>query len=234
MSGTGDPVRHEDALGTMTVRHPRRETPNVAPLDRATRAIVRLAAAVTAGSELDIRRACTEAARDADPVEAEEVLLQSYLFAGFPRTLNSMREWRRASGRPAPAADDDAHATPAQIDEWRERGEETCGTVYGDVYEPLKRNVRALHPALESWMIVDGYGKVLGRPGLSLARRELCVVAACAAAEQDRQLHAHLHGAVRAGAHASDVVATLQAVADMLGEARLDACLRLWHKVQAQ
>jgi 4-carboxymuconolactone decarboxylase len=83
-------------------------------------------------------------------------------------------------------------------------------------------------------MIVDGYGKVLGRPGLSLARRELCVVAVCAAAVQDRQLHAHLHGAVRAGAHATDVDATFQAIADMLGEARLDACLRLWQKVQAQ
>jgi hypothetical protein len=35
----------------------------------------------------------------------EELLLQSYLFCGFPRTLNAMREWRRVSGAPAPAED---------------------------------------------------------------------------------------------------------------------------------
>ena len=33
----------------------------------------------------------------------EEVILQSYLFAGFPRALNAAREWRRVSGVAAPA-----------------------------------------------------------------------------------------------------------------------------------
>jgi len=227
-------MHDSDTRGNAAVPRSGGNASTMISLDAATRAIVRLGAAVAAGSELEIRRACVDAARDADPIEAEEVLLQSYLFAGFPRTLNSMREWRRASGRPAPSSDDDAHASAEQLEEWRERGEETCGIVYGEVYEPLKRNVRLLHPALESWMVVDGYGKVLGRPGLSLARRELCVVAACAAAEQDRQLHAHLHGALRAGAAAGEVDATFQAIADMLGDARVDACVRLWHKVQGQ
>ena len=48
-------------------------------------------------------------------------------------------------------------------------------------------------------MITEGYGKVLSRPGLDLERRELCIVAACAATEQDRQLHSHLHGALNVG-----------------------------------
>ena len=53
------------------------------------------------------------------------------------------------------------------------RGEATCAAVYGPFYERLRLNIRALHPALDAWMIVEGYGKVLGRPGLDLARREL-------------------------------------------------------------
>src|SRR4051812_31487262 len=193
-------TRDADAGRDTAVRRRSGESDMLVPREGATGAVVRPAAAAAAGTELDIRRACVEAARDADPVEVEEVLLQSYLFAGFPRTLNSMREWRRASGRPAPRMDDDAEASADRVAEWHARGDETCGVVYGEVYEALRKNVRQLHPALESWMVVDGYGKVLGRPGMSLARRELCVVAACAAAAQDRQLHAHLHGALRSGA----------------------------------
>jgi 4-carboxymuconolactone decarboxylase len=84
-------------------------------------------------------------------------------------------------------------------EEWRERGEQTCAAVYDGMYEKLRLNVRDLHPALDSWMVVDGYGKVLSRPGLDLPRRELCIVAACAAMGQDRQLHSHLRGALNVG-----------------------------------
>ena len=62
-------------------------------------------------------------------------------------------------------------------------------------------------------MIVEGYGKVLSRPALDLARRELCIVAACAASRQERQLHSHLHGALHAGASKAAITDTLGAVA---------------------
>ena len=185
-------------------------------LDDQTRRLVRLSAVICAGSEGDIREAMADATDGLDPEWVEEVVLQSYLFAGFPRALNAAREWRRASGRPAPHHDPDANAEHrAAI--WRERGERTCAIVYGPFYEALRRNIRELHPALDAWMIVDGYGKVLGRPGLDLRRRELCVVGACAAARQDRQLHSHLHGALHAGATPREVADALAAVEDLSG-----------------
>ncbi|MFL5575723.1 MAG: carboxymuconolactone decarboxylase family protein [Gemmatimonadaceae bacterium] len=183
-------------------------------LDEGTRQLVRIAAVVAVGSEADVRAALADAADEVQPEWVEEVILQSYLFAGFPRALNAAREWRRVSGRPAPADDADAETT---TEEWRARGERTCAVVYGRFYEPLRRNIRELHPALDSWMIVDGYGKVLSRPGLDLRRRELCVVAACAASRQDRQLHSHLHGALHAGASSADLSETLDIVADLAG-----------------
>ena len=76
----------------------------VPALDEPTVTLVRLAGAVAAGSEAEMRRAVADATR-IDPVWVEELILQSYLFAGFPRTLNAMREWRKASGRAAPEAD---------------------------------------------------------------------------------------------------------------------------------
>lgn len=184
-------------------------------LDPETRALVRLAAAIAGSDEATTRRVIDEIAGSVGPEAVDEVILQSYLFAGFPRTLNAARMWRAASGIRAPVADVSASARHAE--EWERNGEATCGIVYGASYELLRRNVRELHPALDAWMITDGYGKVLSRPALDLKRRELCVVAACAAAGQQRQLHSHLHGAINSGASATEVSATLEALSDLVG-----------------
>lgn len=194
-------------------------------------ALVRLAAALAAKDETVVREHLERVVHVVRPVWVEEVILQTYLFGGFPRALNGMREWRRVSGRRAPSADGEVGFERAS--QWQARGEETCATVYGPFYERLRHNVQALHPALDAWMIVEGYGKVLSRPALDLARRELCIVAACAAAGQDRQLHSHLHGALHAGASAGAVTATLDAIADLL---TADESLRyrhLWSKVRS-
>ena len=187
----------------------------IVDLDRETAAIVRLAARVAAGSEESVRASCAECVSAQVPVAwVEEMLLQSYLFCGFPRTLNAMREWRRVSGTDAPAAEE----LPApDLERWREQGEATCGIVYGKFYEKLRHNITALHPALDEWMIVEGYGKIISRPGLELRLRELCVVAACVAAGQDRQLHSHLHGALNAGASAGEVRGALQSLEGVVG-----------------
>ena len=186
----------------------------ISSLDQATRALVRLAAAIAGADEATTRRVIDETTGSVEPALVDEVILQSYLFAGFPRTLNAARMWRAASGVRAPL--DDESASAGDIKEWERMGEETCATVYGSSYEMLRRNVRELHPALDAWMITDGYGKVLSRSALDLKRRELCVVAACAAAGQQRQLHSHLHGALNCGASPEEISATLAALTDLV------------------
>jgi 4-carboxymuconolactone decarboxylase len=89
--------------------------------------------------------------------------------------------------------------------------------VYGANYERLRDNVRALHPALESWMVRDGYGRVLSRPGLDLLRRELCVIAQTAVLEARPQLLSHLKGAMNAGAASSLIEGTVELLAADLG-----------------
>ena len=174
---------------------------------------MRIAGAIAGSDEGTVRAVMTEA-KGIDAAAVDEIILQSYLFAGFPRALNAMRAWRSISGIAAPASESQAGA--ADLEEWRERGLRTCEIVYGDSYEPLRRNIRSLHPTLDEWMIVDGYGKVLSRPGVDLRTRELCIVAACAVAGQQRQLHSHLHGALNAGAGVEEVSATLDAVSDLI------------------
>lgn len=199
-------------------------------LDAATRSLVRLSAAVTGGAESEVRDAVADAAGHVPALWVEELLLQSYLFAGFPRALNAMREWRRTPQGAVAIASDGAEDLDAAS--WRQTGEATCARVYGDMYDRLRANVRALHPALDAWMVVEGYGKVLSRPGLDLPRRELCVVAACAAAKQDRQLLSHLHGALNVGAPAESVGRTLSAISDLLGPERYREVSLLWARVR--
>ena len=210
-------MRYADALGTT--------------LSGVERALVRLAAVVAVCDEPAGRAALARAVADAvPPAWVEEVLLQSYMFAGFPRTLNAMREWRRISGHPAPAHDPDLDGAYGAAPDYRARGEATCAEVYGRFYEKLRVNVAALHPALDRWMVDTGYGQVLGRPGLSLVLRELCVVAVCAAAAQERQLQSHLHGALHVGARPAAVDDALAAVADLAPDGG-DRARRLWAHV---
>ena len=189
-------------------------------LDNDTRLLVRLAAAIAGADEVNMRRVVDEVVMGNVPAEmVEEVILQSYLFAGFPRTLNAARTWRAVSGIPAPESDE--RASLKASGDWESQGEKTCAKVYGESYELLRQNVRSLHPALDMWMIVDGYGKVLSRGALDLERRELCVVGACAASSQQRQLHSHFHGALNAGASPEKVYAALDALSDLLVEGDL-------------
>ena len=75
-------------------------------LDAPTAQLVDLAAVLAVGTESEMRASLESAARSAiDPHWVEELVLQTYLFAGFPRTLNGMRLWRRASNRVAETAD---------------------------------------------------------------------------------------------------------------------------------
>ena len=205
---------------------------SLAPIEAGLRHLVRIAGAIAGSPEGQVRSLMSEAVDEVDPVSVEEIILQSYLFAGFPRALNAMRMWRVVSERPAPSTDPEAAAE--DFDLWRARGAETCAIVYGKSYEKLRRNICDLHPALDEWMIVDGYGKVLSRPGVDLRTRELCVVAACAVSGQQRQLHSHLHGALNSGSTVGEIAAVLDALGDLISRDDLARYRQLLQKVSVQ
>lgn len=185
----------------------------------STRALVRMAGAVAGAPLAFTRRVMIEAVGVTPAATVDELLLQSYLFAGFPRALNAMRVWREVSGQAAPTTD--AATTPAPPEVYRQSGEEACRTVYGQKYDALRQTVARLHPALDAWMLIDGYGKVLSRPGMTLLQRELCIVAACAASEQIPQLKSHLRGALHCGATVEDLALTLSALTDIVSREAL-------------
>lgn len=201
------------------------------PLDEQTRALVVLAAAIAQGEMSEIRDRADEAVAAGVPVAwADELLLQSALMAGWPRALQAAGVWRKAMPEIAP--DDDISLDYSRHAEWLARGEETCRRIYGDNYSRLRENVRGLHPALETWMVTEGYGRTLSRPGLDLIRRELCIVAQTAVLNTPRQLHSHLRGALRAGAEIATVEAALTAVNPFVSYDDWKSVKEVWDQVQ--
>ncbi|HEY4321871.1 MAG TPA: carboxymuconolactone decarboxylase family protein [Gemmatimonadales bacterium] len=177
-------------------------------LDPTTKALVGLAAAIVQPNAIRLAVAIDQVMHQGvNQLAVDELMLQSVLTAGWPRALLAMMAWREASGTAAPASDLDADY--ARHAEWTARGATGCALIYGPTYARLRSNVRALHPALESWVITEGYGRTLARPGLDVAVRELCTIAQTAVLQTLQQLHSHLLGALRAGATADQVTATL-------------------------
>ena len=70
-------------------------------------------------------------------------------------------------------------------------------------------------------------GRAPARPGLPAATRELLAVAALCALGQERQLASHARGALRCGAEAGDVRATLEGIRDLIEPERYERGLRV-------
>lgn len=178
----------------------------------ATRDDRRLEAAFEAVSTLPVR-------------VVDEVILQSYLFLGYPVALEALARWRERSSGPA-------EATEADWDGWSRRGEEVCARVYAGQYDALRANVRRLHPDVESWMVTEGYGKVLGRDGLDLLTRELCVIATLVVLGTPRQLYSHLRGALNVGATAEEVSRAVSLAGEFAEEDRRALAEETWAAVR--
>ena len=203
------------------------------PLDPATAALVRLAAAVAEGDVSELQERLAAAQRvGVSSRWIEELLLQSMLVLGYPLALVAFAVWREMAG---PTAEGGHAAEPLAHEDWQawaDRGAAVCREVYGRAYHKLLLNLRALHPALEDLVLVDAYGKVIGRPGLDLKRRELATVAAIAVLGTAQQLHSHLRGALNTGASVEQVEAVLELVAGDLSPEYLRRAQEQWADVR--
>lgn len=192
------------------------------------RSLVALSAALATRNERALESELVKALSAAAPESVEEALIQSYLFLGYPATLNALAVWRELSGRDAP------QAGPRDLELWERRGEEICRTVYGDQYRALRSNVRALHPDMEKWMVAEGYGKVLGRPGLALRVRELCIVALLAVLDTPVQLYSHLRGSLNVGASIPEVDEALEVASGYMDDAARQTARTAWSRARAR
>ena len=201
-------------------------------LDEQTLALVRVAVVTPTGDEQKLRDRMTAARAARVPsLWMEELLLQSFLNVGYPLALVAFGVWRTVAGPDAQPSEPVAHP---EWEQWTKRGVQACSEVYGRTYHKLLLNLRALHPAIEPLVVVDAYGKILGRPGLDSKRRELCTLVAIAMQNAPRQLHAHLRGALNTGSTREDVDEVLAIVEQELSSERALKMWEMWSDVRGR
>jgi len=148
-----------------------------------------------------------------------EIVLQSYLFLGFPRMLIAADCLNRA------IPDIDLPRPPLAVSgdearDWIDRGVDLCKEVYDKNYDLLKGRVENMAPEIFRWMVFEGYGKVLSRPGLEIIDREMAIVACLIMENRPSQLYSHMRGALNVGAEPG----LLAAVVADIGESAGDGC----------
>ncbi len=199
LNRSGAPVGRIDARLPLEREEPGSGEAHPAPISATVAAaIVRLGAASASGDAERLVAALEQAGEIASD-DIEELLLQTYLFAGFPRTINAFFTWQGWASRDGRERGE-RRVEAGAAETLRERGEALCRRVYGEHYEPLRIRLERLHPEIAEWTLVEGYGKVLGRPGSPGPQmRELAAVGALIALDAGRQLAAHLRGALHVG-----------------------------------
>lgn len=201
-------------------------------LDPLDELLVGLSAALARDQDARLRRLLVRAAERGWNLEVDEALLQAHLFVGFPRALNALSRWRsiRSDAGFEPEDPEPFGTRPDRVG----TGVELCREIYGSAYASLRMRARELHPAIDRWMVEDGYGKVLCRPGLSMERRELAVVGILAVQGVEQQLHSHLRGALRVGCSLERVESALGTALAGSGRVHRDAMLRVWNEVRSR
>jgi 4-carboxymuconolactone decarboxylase len=191
--------------------------------------IARLFTAVVIGN-WDVVRELRAAALPGEPDRSwREAVLQAHVFAGFPRVVEAFVVLDECGGL-GEAGPDERLAEGDQP----ERGRALFERIYGDQAERVRAALERGHPDFAQWIEGHAYGRILARPGLPAADRELLAVCALAALGQERQLASHLRGALRCGAELGDIQAVLAATRDLVGGARCDSALRVAARLAAK
>ena len=114
------------------------------------------------------------------------------------------------------AAEQSAHLSwePGELEEsdrdhQAEAGAALFQEVYAEKADELKARIHDAHPLMARWMIREGYGRVLSRPGLDKSVRELLALASLAVLGVSPQVKAHIGGAFRLGATKRQIVETI-------------------------
>ena len=127
-----------------------------------------------------------------------ELVLQGYLFLGFPAAIEAFTALDGTFKNPKETAE----RSPV----WRvKKGEAFCRRIYREKYPILMQSLQEKSPQLAGWIIEEGYGKVLSRRGASLGLRELFSAALLAASGFPKQLFAHLRALVEMGEKTEDL-----------------------------
>jgi 4-carboxymuconolactone decarboxylase len=188
------------------------------PLSPPEQRLARISVAIVLGRWEDLRR-MRVAAPEGEPNRAwREAVLQTHLFAGFPRLVEAYSQLESVGGLGLVEAAEILRAPSEPA-----RGRALFDQIYAGASDTVYGMLVRQHPEYADWVLGHAYGRVLARPGLGADRRELLACACLAALDQQRQLGSHARGALRCGAQPDELGELLDCIAEDLGPDRTRA-----------
>lgn len=157
-----------------------------------------------------------------NPRKLYEAILQTYLFCGFPSTIESLKAFNNVFNY---------KADEYSVLNLKSEGEKVCKIIYGSNYPKLLKNMASISPDLKNWMIQEGYGKVLSRPFLTLKQRELINVAILSTSYFPVQLLSHLIGALNSGSNISELKEVINSIKAYNSKLNITKALNLLKRI---
>ena len=156
-----------------------------------------------------------------------EIIIQSYLFCGFPRMLDALFDLSEVFAPDEYLGDRETllklEYTREESQKFERDGLALIGRIYAERFPKLRDSIQRMSPDIYRIMIMEGYGNILSRPGLDVSTRELCVVATLAYEGRSRQLRAHLRGSLNVGVGVEDLVELLNMIEHFANSDRIDS-----------
>ena len=158
-----------------------------------------------------------------NPHQIYESILQIYLFCGFPATILGIQAFSKHFKI-------SISKESYNLKKFIQRGKINCKAVYRSNYEKLVHNFDKMSPDLADWMIIEGYGKVLGRKDLPLKERELINVAILCTNYYEHQLFSHLKGSINTGNSKELIELVVMVTAEFNSKRNINNALKLLKK----
>ncbi len=169
---------------------------------------------------------------DIDPGEIYEILLQGHLFIGYPKAIESFFIFNEIMGGEKEGVKSSCgDKEDVDYDLFKDRGLKIAEQIYGKNFKPVYDNIRHLSSDLASGMIIEGYGRIISRPGLDLLTRELAIVAVLTVTFMPRQLYSHIKGSLNAGANSGQIRAIIKQNGYFVNPSKVSRALVILEKV---
>jgi alkylhydroperoxidase/carboxymuconolactone decarboxylase family protein YurZ len=170
-----------------------------------------ISAAIAAGDHHSLKTLFPMAIQDKVSSQTiREIILQSHLFLGYPAMIEAARIFAPFHSVKSNAAKTPAAYTSAEVTRWHREGSGKIRRLYGSQFGQLVSYINSFSPQILTWMVNDGYGRVLSRPGATFRLRELSTVATLTVTGYENQLLAHIRGTVNIGVKPSLIAQTIE------------------------
>ena len=202
-------------------------------LSRNTRLLCSLAYLQAEGDWINLKKVLDlYIENEGDFRRAYEILLQGYLFCGYPRAIESFFCVNEVLvNKKKLELSKIKSGTLVDSDSLLKRGQTLSRIVHKDKHDKIKRKIDELCPDLSYLMIAEGYGHILCRDGLNSRLRELAIIATLTSLDAGRQLNSHIRGARNVGCVDLEIYEAIVTGIAWIEWGKIEDSMELWSDI---